>query len=305
MSTVTVVYRLSVSARIAEAQATGDMPAETQIIAVELSELAPEQRAAVLAYAGTRTTARLATPALGVRGWDEPCVEFKRDGLTYQGVPVLDADILDVRPDMPTIVSALATRNEQYAAALAECETALTAWEQKHAAEAAERAEREEQEKAERKERARRGVAEEERKAALRAQREAERAAWAQEHGSEHLKRAVAAGYNCARMYAIERAAVEYPGCVLDYEEHAECKSRSCPSLAALDTCDAIHAAHPEAKAVVVWLTAEPRERTTAEDRMEDECADGYPDELGFADREAVQIDDPAYSRYLYDMLES
>ncbi len=133
-----------------------------------------------------------------------------------------------------------------------------------------------------------------ERKAQAEIKAQAERAAviaWADEHGSDYLKRALAAGHDCSRLYWIERAAVEYPDYVLDYEKHLETRSRSCPSLAGLDERDAVLAAHPDAKAEIEWITAPGRDRKPAEDYDE------------FEECEGVVVDDPAYKHYLVKLL--
>lgn len=86
---------------------------------------------------------------------------------------------------------------------------------------------------------------------AERLEREAERREWALEHGSSRLRKCVEGGYDCQRLYAFERAAIEYPAYVLDFDDKARWKSRSGPSEAALD----------EARRVggeVVWLTRFP-----------------------------------------------
>jgi hypothetical protein len=93
-------------------------------------------------------------------------------------------------------------------------------------------------------------------KAAKAAKAEA-KLSWCAEFGSDRLRRASAAGYDCGRLYAIERAAKEAPGFVLDYQNEAEWKNRACPSLAALNAEDAatkLNLGEPQ----VVWLTKAP-----------------------------------------------
>jgi hypothetical protein len=118
----------------------------------------------------------------------------------------------------------------------------------------------------------------------------AARTAWIAAHGSDYLKRATAAGHDCGRLYWIERAALEYPGYVLDYERNHEAKSRSCPSLKALDERDAIHAAHPGVKARIEWLTDAPLSRKRTEREPFEEC-------------EGIVVDDVAYERCLVKLL--
>ena len=83
------------------------------------------------------------------------------------------------------------------------------------------------------------------------AQREAEKLAWVHAHGSAFLQQAVSAGYDCQRRYVEERAAHEHPGFVVDWEDRAEWRSRSCPSEAALALALAVGGD-------VVWLTRAP-----------------------------------------------
>lgn len=113
--------------------------------------------------------------------------------------------------------------------------------------------------------------------------------AWVDAHGSDHLKRACAAGHNCDRLYWIERAAIEYPGATLDYEENADWKDRACPSVKMLDHRDAILAAHPGVKATIVWLTDE----ALAYKRNEEYYYEYEP----FNAREGLIVNDPAYTK--------
>lgn len=98
---------------------------------------------------------------------------------------------------------------------------------------------------------------------AERALLEVERAAWIQEHGSEYLRKACNAGYNCQRMYVTERAALERPGYIVDFDNNANWKSRACPSEAALDESLRV-------EGQVVWLTQTPG-RGTEDLQNEDE----------------------------------
>jgi hypothetical protein len=120
--------------------------------------------------------------------------------------------------------------------------------------------------------------------------KQAAKLAWVRAYGSDHLKRAVAAGHNCDRLYWIERCAKEYPGATLDYEKNAGWKDRSCPSVGMLDQRDAILAAHPGVSATIVWLTGEPLDH-----KRDDEYFDYEP----FGEREGIVVDDSAYSKYI------
>jgi hypothetical protein len=131
--------------------------------------------------------------------------------------------------------------------------------------------------------------ADEARKRSAAEQVAAARQAWIDEHGSEHLRRAVAAGYDCTRKYLIERAELEYPGYMCDFENAAKWRSRSCPNLEALDEQSALLAAHPGISVDIVWLTSPARDQKLA---MRDDCEE---EENEFEPREAIVVTDPAY----------
>jgi len=80
-----------------------------------------------------------------------------------------------------------------------------------------------------------------------------EKTAWIKAHGSDHLRRATATGADCQRLYATERAALEAPDWNLDFDDNTEWKSRSCPSMAALDLLDEANTLGL-GKAQIVWL---------------------------------------------------
>lgn len=97
------------------------------------------------------------------------------------------------------------------------------------------------------------------RDARIRRQDEQAKSEFVTNHGSDQLKRAVARGHDCKRLYTRERAAVEAPGWVVDIEDDAEWKSRSCPSKDALDAADEAEGLNL-GKVEIVWLTAEPND---------------------------------------------
>lgn len=78
-----------------------------------------------------------------------------------------------------------------------------------------------------------------------------EKVDWISVNGSDHLKKAYAAGYDCQRKYVQERAAIEFPGFAIDFDDNAEWTSRSCPSMAALEEAEK----HKDADAEIVWIT--------------------------------------------------
>lgn len=143
---------------------------------------------------------------------------------------------------------------------------------------------------AKRAEREQRERAEAERKEKQRA----EKIAWAAQFGSDHLQRALAAGHSCDRKYRVERAAVEYPGFTLDYENNAGTKDRACPSVEALDARDAALAAHPDATCEIVWLAAPALDSKPQADDEED-----FEDDAAFEEREALVVKDPRYNHDL------
>lgn len=86
----------------------------------------------------------------------------------------------------------------------------------------------------------------------------AEKATWIAEHGSDRLKRGFERGHDCQRLYVIERAAIEAPGWTVDFNDDATWKDRSCPSTAALNLAEeaeelASRLASSQPK--IVWLT--------------------------------------------------
>lgn len=100
---------------------------------------------------------------------------------------------------------------------------------------------------------------------AEREQRKAERGAWIIAHGSSRLRKCLDGGYDCQREYAIERAALEFPGYVLDFEDESAWKDRSGPSEAALDEAARVNGG-------VVWLTAAAQAvRPDYEDRYDED----------------------------------
>lgn len=111
------------------------------------------------------------------------------------------------------------------------------------------------------------------RQEAEKAARLAERRAWALEHGSSRLRKCIEMEYDCQRLYVLERAAIERPGYVVDFDDKAAWKSRSGPSEAALDEAARVGGE-------VVWLTRLPLDDGAPEDYQE-----GWEDE-----REAVVI---------------
>jgi hypothetical protein len=99
---------------------------------------------------------------------------------------------------------------------------------------------------------------------AERERKEQEKAAWIAEHGSNYLKRATTLGYDCQRQYVTERAALELPGYEVDFDNRAAWKSRSCPSMAALEEVERLIRQGHDAE--VVWLTEPIQEPEYSDD---------------------------------------
>lgn len=134
--------------------------------------------------------------------------------------------------------------------------------------------------------RERENAAREEREAMAEHQRAAlveEKHVWIADHGSAYLRRAcLEGGYNCQRLYVLERAAYEHPGYAVDFNDSANWRNRACPSEPALD--EALRVGGK-----VVWLTEAPS------DRVESDESDDTDDYAGMYDspfepREAIVI---------------
>ena len=119
----------------------------------------------------------------------------------------------------------------------------------------------------------RRSTEREQREAAENAAAEKERTDWIAAHGSDHLRAASDAGYDCKRLYVIERAALEHPGYILDFDDNAQWRDRSCPSEDALAEELRVTPALTEGESVlVVWLTDPPRDRREEDDEDWESC---------------------------------
>lgn len=168
---------------------------------------------------------------------------------------------------------------EAYPALRAEVDARKKAHEEKQIAEKKQR------EESARQERERR-----EREAAERAVRRAE---WAREHGSPRLKKCFEEGYDCSRLYEMERAALEYPGFVLDYNDTSGWQERSGPTERAFAELDkARQMARPGAEVKIVWLT---------DQASNDPEHSAFDD--GFEPCEAIVIRDDHYSEWLVQVV--
>lgn len=70
--------------------------------------------------------------------------------------------------------------------------------------------------------------------------RTAEKLKWIGENGSAHLKKASGKGFDCHRQYLTERAAIELPGFVFDWDDNALWSACACPTMAMLELLDTL-----------------------------------------------------------------
>lgn len=103
---------------------------------------------------------------------------------------------------------------------------------------------------------------------AAKAQRLAERATWAAEHGSPRLRKCISMEYDCQRLYVAERATLEYPGYIVDFDNRADWKGRAGPSEVALDEAARVNG-------IVVWLTSLPLDDGSPEEYQAAWASDG------------------------------
>lgn len=103
------------------------------------------------------------------------------------------------------------------------------------------------------------------------AERAVDRAHWIATHGSPFLQRCTEAGYNCQRQYVIERAALEAPTFTVDFDDRAAWKDRACPTPMALDLADEARELGL-GEPLIVWLTR-PASDMIAQEHWDDEAA--------------------------------
>lgn len=224
---------------------TGGSPSQVVTVELDLAEASEETRQQIaetlglpgFVAAGSARGYALRQPEPHIRDYGEPSVIVWGDWL------VLDEDLTIA--NLPAVIAQIAAGLATLPEIKAECKRLHIEWRAKEAAKKEQRKKDEERLTAQRE-------AEEEERQREHEVREAERTVWIAEHGSDFLRRATAAGYDCQRRYVTERAALEHPGAVVDFEDEAEWRSRSCPSEAALDLAERINGE-------VVWLTSPPR----------------------------------------------
>lgn len=117
---------------------------------------------------------------------------------------------------------------------------------------------------------------EEARAEAKKAAAEAEQADWIEEYGSERLKLAAKHGHRLDRIYALERAAAEWPDFELDFYDKARWDERGNPSLSELKALEAI-TAKTDLPAMLVWLETPGRSQPQDDRYWESDCSDFEP----------------------------
>lgn len=111
---------------------------------------------------------------------------------------------------------------------------------------------------------------------------------WIAQYGSARLKKCAEHGYNCVRLYWIERAESQFPGWMLDYNDTASWDSRSGPSLAALEELELLKKLYPDADIAIVWLKEPPSNEP-----------DGEADAYDFEPHEAIAMKPASYTDWL------
>ena len=100
-------------------------------------------------------------------------------------------------------------------------------------------------------------------------QSEKDKEGWIKTFGSAYLKKAYPLGYNCQRQYVSERATLEFPEYVLDFDDDASWGDRVAPSEHALDIVLELKEKYNDYNIVIVWLKQPPR-NTVIEDEYND-----------------------------------
>jgi len=273
MSTLNVSFKLSEKARKREFATTGTRPKETQTATFDLEDATEHQRKRLLMY----------VPLDKFDSNQGITLEnYTADKAYYDNIHK-EAQILDFPPaDLDALLDILAdmaTQKDHIGPQLAQWDAESKAYSEQEAQKRTTREQR---------------VAEARAKAdQAKADRIAAAEKWIAEFGSKHLKDATSRGYNCDRLYQLERAAQEYPGFELDYDNNAEWTSRSCPSETALSQVTEIEQAHPDTTVTVVWLT-KPVFNSEIDEEKNYELA-----LYDFTEREAITVDDQNFTRDL------
>lgn len=249
MSTLVVKWYASDELRQREAVETGQTGPTGREFHFPLEDMSREQRAAVLPLARLMADGR--------RFEANVCVEHRdADGQGYWSQQNI---YWDNEPSLVDLIPVI----QRVAAAQEASDRARAA---RRAADEAEQAQRQAQRQAEYAAHEAEAAARVQAQSEFNALRDAEKARWIAALGSDHLKRAFAAGYDSQRQYVVERAAAEWPGWRVDFNDTAGWDERVFPSVEALDAEDQAKARvaaadepfHRYGVPRVVWLTAEP-----------------------------------------------
>lgn len=219
-------YKLSKDWIAAEFVRTGVAPSWLASVTLDPALLTADHRAHLVRVTGEPVVPEIYELRTFTPSWDLKPVKSSHWFIELSA-PATDAEALALFEDDMA----------RYEACLVECEAKRVA-----------KAEADEQERVRREAEAAKAQAQAIAEAQAKAAREADKAAWIAASGSEHLRKAFTAGYDCQRLYVTERAAAEYPGFAVDFEDKAAWKARSCPSEQALELAER-HSGR------VVWLT--------------------------------------------------
>ena len=117
-------------------------------------------------------------------------------------------------------------------------------------------------------------IAQEKAKKAEKAKSESEKANWIKENGSELLQKTYSLGYECQRLYALERAEKEFPEYILDFNNTGDFDERIGPSMEELEELERLLNEGHSAK--IVWLTYEPTNHIASDDVEDKDDYDYY-----------------------------
>jgi hypothetical protein len=108
---------------------------------------------------------------------------------------------------------------------------------------------------------------------ALKVQAEEEKQVWIEQNGSERLQLAHSLGYECHRLYVLERAAIEAPDYILDLDNNAHWFEQRNPSLQSLKLEQGLRNQGKEVQ--IVWLIRYPDGSEPYEDDDDEEGDEG------------------------------
>lgn len=100
---------------------------------------------------------------------------------------------------------------------------------------------------------------------------ENEKKMWIESKGSDYLKKAFSLGHNCQRKYATERAQLEFPDYMLDFDNESTWNDRNNPSEESVNIVWELKKKYNNTCIEIVWLT-NPTRNTTDNNEYYDNC---------------------------------